>query len=63
LEANIFTLNEIMANLVEIENPIRDADVAAETATLSRAQILVQSGKSVLSIANSNPRNVLALLR
>jgi flagellin len=63
LESNIFTLNETVANLTEAESAIRDADFAAETAALTRAQILVQSGMSVLSIANSNPQNVLALLR
>jgi flagellin len=63
LEANIFTLNETVSNLTEAESAIRDADFAAETAALTRAQILVQSGMSVLSIANSNPQNVLALLR
>jgi flagellin len=30
---------------------------------LTRAQILVQSGTTVLQIANSNPQNVLALLQ
>ena len=47
----------------EAESQIRDADFAAETARLTRAQILVQSGTSVLAIANTNPQNVLALLR
>ena len=42
---------------------IRDADFAAESARLTRAQILVQSGTTVLQIANSNPQNVLSLLR
>jgi len=36
---------------------------ATETAALTRAQILVQSGTTVLAIANQNPQNVLALLR
>ncbi len=63
LETNIFTLNDQLANLTEAESAIRDADFAAESAKLTRAQILVQSGTSVLSIANSNPQNVLALLR
>ena len=40
-----------------------DADFAAESANLTRAQILVQSGTSVLQIANTQPQNVLALLR
>ena len=38
-------------------------DNAAETAALTRAQVLVQSGTQVLSIANQQPQNVLALLR
>lgn len=63
LETNIFTLNDTLANLVDAESSIRDADFAAESAKLTRAQILVQSGTSVLAIANQNPQNVLALLR
>jgi len=63
LETNVYTLNETLANLTEAESTIRDADFAAESAALTRAQILVQSGTSVLSIANSNPQNALALLR
>jgi len=63
LETNIYTLNETLANLTEAESTIRDADFATESAALTRAQILVQSGTSVLSIANSNPQNALALLR
>ncbi len=63
LETNIFTLNDTLENLTTAESSIRDADFAAESARLTRAQILVQSGTSVLSIANSNPQNVLALLR
>jgi flagellin len=42
---------------------IRDADFAQETAALTRAQILQQSGMSVLAQANSIPQNVLSLLR
>jgi flagellin len=63
LETNIAALNDTLVNLTEAESTIRDADFAAETANLTRAQILVQSGTSVLAIANSNPQNVLALLR
>ena len=63
IEPNIASLNDTLENLVAAESTIRDADFAAETAALTRAQILVQSGMSVLSIANSNPQNVLALLR
>lgn len=63
LETNIYTLNDTLANLTEAESSIRDADFAAESAKLTRAQILVQSGTSVLGIANQNPQNVLSLLR
>lgn len=63
LETNIYTLNDTLANLTEAESSIRDADFAAESAALTRNQILVQSGTSVLGIANQNPQNVLSLLR
>ncbi len=63
LESNLVSLNDSRANLLEAESSIRDADFAKETANLTRAQILVQSGTNVLSLANQNPQNVLALLR
>ena len=63
LDSNLVSLNESKANLQEAESSIRDADFAQESANLTRAQILVQSGTNVLSLANQNPRNVLSLLR
>jgi flagellin len=63
LETNKQALNDTLVNLTDAESTIRDADFASETAALTRAQILVQSGTTVLQIANSNPQNVLALLR
>lgn len=63
LETNIITLNDTLETLTDAESSIRDADFAAESANLTRAQILVQSGTAVLQIANQNPQNVLALLR
>jgi len=63
VDTNIKTLNDTLENLTNAESMIRDADFAAESAALTRSQILVQSGTSVLAIANSNPQNVLALLR
>ncbi len=63
LESNLVSLNETLANLQEAESSIRDADFAQESANLTRAQILVQSGTNVLALANQNPQNVLALLR
>jgi len=63
LETNKRALNDTLVNLSEAESSIRDADFAAESAALTRSQILVQSGTTVLQIANQNPQNVLALLR
>ncbi|HBJ36682.1 MAG TPA: hypothetical protein DDZ51_18380, partial [Planctomycetaceae bacterium] len=63
LDSNLVSLQETVANLQEAESSIRDADFAAESAALTRAQILVQSGTNVLSLANQNPQNVLSLLR
>lgn len=63
LDSNLVSLNETLANLQEAESSIRDADFAQESANLTRAQILVQSGTNVLSLANQNPQNVLSLLR
>jgi flagellin len=50
-------------NLTSSRSRIMDADFAAETANLSRAQILQQAGTAMLSQANSSPNGVLALLR
>ena len=63
LETNIASLSDTVTNLTDAESSIRDADFAAETARLTRAQILVQSGTRCSPIANQNPQNVLALLR
>jgi flagellin len=63
MDTNIKTMEDTMENMVQAESQIRDADFAVETANLTRAQVLVQSGTTVLSIANQNPRNVLALLQ
>ncbi len=62
LDSNKASLSETRANLLEAESSIRDADVAQESANLTRAQILVQSGTNVLALANQNPQNALALL-
>ena len=62
LQTNISTLTDTVSNLTDAQSNIQDADFAAETANLTRAQILVQSGTSVLQIANQSPQQVLALL-
>ncbi|MDE1463529.1 flagellin [Spartinivicinus sp. A2-2] len=50
-------------NLSAANSRIRDADFAAETAELSRAQVLQQAGISVLAQANARPQQVLSLLQ
>lgn len=62
LETNINTLNDTLTNLTTAQSSIQDADFAAESANLTRAQILVQSGTSVLQLSNQAPQQVLALL-
>ncbi len=49
-------------NIAAAESVIRETDFAAETAALTRSQILVQAATNTLRIANANPQNVLALL-
>ncbi|WP_018169831.1 flagellin [Thioalkalivibrio sp. ALMg9] len=62
-ESTIDNLQVSSENLSEARSRIRDADFAAETAELTRAQVLQQAGTSVLSQANAVPQNVLALLQ
>jgi len=49
-------------NLSAARSRIRDADCAAETAALTRAQILQQAGLASLAQANAAPQSVLSLL-
>ncbi len=62
LQTNIRALQIGFENITASESKIRDADFAAETAMLTRAQILIQAGTSVLATANVSSQNVLALL-
>lgn len=50
-------------NLSAANSRTRDADFAAETAALSRSQVLQQAGISVLAQANARPQQVLSLLQ
>ena len=49
-------------NLSAARSRIQDADFAAETAALTRSQILQQAGVSMLAQSNAVPQNVLSLL-
>lgn len=62
-ESTINNLSTTAENLSAARSRIRDADFAAETAALTRAQILQQAGTSVLAQANQTPQSVLALLQ
>jgi len=62
LQTNINSLGVTLENVTAAESIIRNTDFAVETAELSRTQILVSAGTSVLATANAVPQNVLALL-
>ena len=62
-ETAISSLNITSENLSASRSRIQDADFAAETANLSRAQILQQAGTAMVAQANQIPQGVLALLR
>lgn len=62
LNTNVTSLNVALENVTSSESSITDTNFAEETAALSRAQILVQAGTTVLSTANSSPNSVLTLL-
>ncbi|MGB4466883.1 MAG: flagellin, partial [Azovibrio sp.] len=61
--STIANLQTSVENLSASRSRIRDADFAAETAALTRAQVLQQAGMAMLSQANALPQNVLSLLR
>ncbi|MFG0306003.1 MAG: flagellin [Phycisphaerales bacterium JB040] len=60
--ATIRSLGITIENTTAAESVIRDADFAAETAALTRNQILVQASTSSLAQGNQQPTNILALL-
>jgi len=61
-ESVVTSLTTTAENLSASRSRIMDADFAAETANLTKAQILQQAGVAMLAQANSLPGNVLALL-
>ena len=62
LESTINNLSTTAENLSASRSRIMDADFAAETAMLSRNQIIQQAGVSILAQANQQPQIALALL-
>jgi flagellin len=63
LTSVISTLQVSVENQSAAKSRITDADFAAETANMSRGQILQQAGMAMLSQANQLPNGVMALLR
>ncbi|GAA3913564.1 flagellin [Litoribacillus peritrichatus] len=62
LDSTVSNLAITKENLSAANSRIKDADFAAETAELSRTQVLIQAGISVLAQANARPQQVLSLL-
>lgn len=61
--STISNLETTSENLDAARSRVRDADFAAETAALTRGQILQQAGTAILAQANALPNGVLSLLR
>lgn len=62
-ETAVSNLQSTSENLSASRSRIQDTDFAAETAKLTRGQILQQAGTAMLAQANSLPNGVLSLLR
>jgi len=62
-ESTITNLQTISENLAASRGRILDADFAAETANLTKAQILQQAGTAILAQANALPQAALSLLQ
>jgi len=63
MESTIANLSSVSENVSAARSRIKDADFAAETAALTRSQILQQAGVAMLAQANAQPQNVLSLLQ
>lgn len=63
LDFTINNLSNVAENASAARSRIEDADFAAESANLSRAQVLQQAGTSMLAQANAAPQQVLSLLQ
>ncbi len=63
MDSLIRNLDNVRENISAARSRIQDADFAAETAALTRAQILQQAGVAMVSQANALPQTVLSLLQ
>lgn len=63
LEYTISNLSNVSENISAARSRVQDTDFAAETANLTRSQILQQAGIAMLAQANAAPQSVLSLLQ
>jgi flagellin len=63
LNSVVSTIQTASENLSAANSRIRDVDVAEETSKMSRSQVLLQAGVSVLAQANQQPQIALKLLQ
>ena len=63
LESTVRNLANVAENTAAAAGRIMDTDYAAETANLTKAQILQQAATSILAQANAQPQAVLSLLQ
>ena len=63
LESTVRNLANVAENTAAAQGRIMDTDYAAETANLTKAQILQQAATSILAQANAQPEAVLSLLQ
>lgn len=62
LQSTINNIQVSIENLSAANSRVRDTDVASETAELTKNQILMQAGTSVLAQANSSTKTALTLI-
>ena len=63
MESTVRNLANVAENTAAATGRIMDTDYAAETANLTKAQILQQAATSILAQANAQPQSVLTLLQ
>jgi flagellin len=63
MESTVRNLANVAENTAAATGRIMDTDYAAETANLTKAQILQQAATSILAQANAQPQSVLSLLQ
>ena len=63
LETTTSNISTMRTNIAAANSRIRDVDVAEETATMSKNQVLTQAGAAVLAQANQIPQIAMGLLK